>query len=143
MRAFALKKPPYPKQDEGAYVLFGFLFSRAAGPEIVVHRDKHQVVAGVRFRIISDDKSVRYAFDGNGHIRFVQKVAVAVHWSLGTRLQQISADIAGFTVAGTCDFIELFCKHISSPFKSFQSISHTSTAALSLINKSCFSNESS
>ena len=79
MRAFALKKPPYPKQDEGAYVLFSFLFSRAAGPEIVVHRDKHQVVAGVRFRIISDDKSVRYAFDGNGHIRFVQKVAVAVH----------------------------------------------------------------
>ena len=69
MRAFALKKPPYPKQDEGAYVLFSFLFSRATGPEIVVHRDKHQVVAGVRFRIISDDKSVRYAFDGNGHIR--------------------------------------------------------------------------
>ena len=73
------KSPLIPKGMKGQILLFRFFLSRAAGPEIVVHRDKHQVVAGVRFRIISDDKSVRYAFDGNGHIRFVQKVAVAVH----------------------------------------------------------------
>lgn len=75
------------------------------------------MVAGVGFGIVGNDKSVRYALDGNGYIRFVQKVAVAIHRGLGAGLEQISADIAGFTVAGTCDFIEFFCKHISSPFK--------------------------
>ena len=49
------KKPPHPKRDEGASILFRVFLSRAASPEIIIHWDERQVIAGVGFGIIRND----------------------------------------------------------------------------------------